>query len=281
MTESFPDTTSVRNGAPTELTTREARRGPSLPVLCALLTLALLALLCAISEVLAADLPRESRARWADFHPAALRTARVDPASLSAPAERLLAEENAALGEVRVEISPPDSRLDLAACEQLQAFLPPGARPQGHTTVGVRCQRPSRWTVYLQAQVQVLGPYLVAARPLAAGQLLGPADVALRSGDLAELPGGTLSDLEAALGRPLAVAVNTGQPLRRDYLKSIPVVQSGQPVRLLVLGHGFQVSGDGTAVANAGDGQTVQVRTPRGTVVSGVARPGGVVELRL
>jgi len=41
------------------------------------------------------------------------------------------------------------------------------------------------------------------------------------------------------------------------------------------------VSGDGVAVAAAGEGQSVQVRTPRGTLVSGTAHSGAIVEIRL
>jgi flagella basal body P-ring formation protein FlgA len=44
-------------------------------------------------------------------------------------------------------------------------------------------------------------------------------------------------------------------------------------------GNGFSVSAEGKAIGNAGDGQIVQVRTPSGTVISGTARTGGMVEV--
>jgi flagella basal body P-ring formation protein FlgA len=286
MSQNFPDTTAYQNGVPTELTQTEQRRGPSLPVLCALLVFALLALLFAMTEVLAAE-PRATDAHLLTHTKAAQGSAlggrppRVDPASLVAPAEQLLLQESAALGEVRVQINPPDSRLDLPACASIDAFLPPGARAQGHTTVGVRCRAPTHWTVYLQAQVQVFGSYLAAAHPLAVGQVLAANDIVARSGDLSELPNGVLSDLDLAVGHPLASALATGQPLRRDSLKTVPVVLSGQSVRVVVSGRGFEVAGEGVAIANAGEGQSVQVRTPRGSVISGTARSGALVEVHL
>nr|WP_291983235.1 flagellar basal body P-ring formation chaperone FlgA [Candidatus Accumulibacter sp. ACC005] len=56
-------------------------------------------------------------------------------------------------------------------------------------------------------------------------------------------------------------------------------VQQGQSVKLQSTGAGFSVSNEGKALNNASDGQIAQVRTASGQVVSGVARPGGVVEV--
>lgn len=279
MSDHFPDTTSYQHGCPSELTGAEQRRGPSLPMLCLLLLLALAALLFAMSEALAAD--ASLRARTAEGPALGARGARIEPSSLVAPAEQLLLQLGAELGEVRVQVTPPDPRLDLPACTALDAFLPPGARPQGHTTVAVRCTGPTHWTVYLQAQVQVIGNYLAAARPLAAGQVLAANDVVVRSGDLNDLPPGVISDVDSVVGRPLALSLGAGQPLRRDGLKSIPVVLAGQTVRLVAHGQGFSVSGDGVALTAASEGQSVQVRTPRGTQVSGTAHSGAIVEIRL
>jgi len=44
-------------------------------------------------------------------------------------------------------------------------------------------------------------------------------------------------------------------------------------------GVGFSVSSEGKALGNALAGQIVQVRTNNGQTVSGIARPGGVVEV--
>lgn len=276
MSETFPDTTTYQRGRPTELTGAEQQRGPSLTALWLMMALALVILLLAMGQALAAESRAPARV---PVTPAA--GSRIDPAALVPPAEQLLLREGAALGQLHVLVTPPDPRLDLPACSALDAFLPPGAHPQGHTTVAVRCNAPTRWTVYLQAQVQVIGSYLVAARPLVAGQVLAAGDVSSRSGDLNELPAGVMSDSDTVIGRPLAVSLGAGQPLRHDALKAQSVVQAGQTVRLVAKGQGFSVSGDGTALAGAAEGQAVQVRTQRGTVVSGVARSGALVEVRL
>jgi flagella basal body P-ring formation protein FlgA len=82
-----------------------------------------------------------------------------------------------------------------------------------------------------------------------------------------------------AIGRTPTVSLAAGTPLRLDTLRSKPVVQQGQAVRLVSGGNGFSVSAEGKAITNANDGQIVQVRTPSGTVISGTARTGGMVEV--
>jgi flagella basal body P-ring formation protein FlgA len=138
---------------------------------------------------------------------------------------------------------------------------------------------PSPWTIYVPARVQVVGEYLIAAAPLAQGQLLGPNDVAVVSGDLTSLPNGIVTDAGQAVGRTLSISLPAGAPLRGDSLRAQQVVKQGQTVRLVTSGPGFQVSAEGRALNNAADGQIAQARTASGQVVSGVARSGGVVEV--
>jgi flagella basal body P-ring formation protein FlgA len=50
-------------------------------------------------------------------------------------------------------------------------------------------------------------------------------------------------------------------------------------VRIVSNGNGFSVAAEGRAIGTAGEGQVVQVRTPSGSVISGTARTGGMVEV--
>jgi flagellar basal body P-ring formation protein FlgA len=101
----------------------------------------------------------------------------------------------------------------------------------------------------------------------------------LLKGDIAAMPNGIVTDMAQALGRSSLTALPAGLPLRLDALRSKPVVQQGQLVRVVSSGEGFKVSAEARAIGNAGDGQVVQVRTPAGVIISGVARQGGLVEV--
>lgn len=182
-------------------------------------------------------------------------------------------------GKVSYSIGQLDSRTQLAPCNVYEPFLPAGSRLWGKSTVGVRCLGPSAWTIYIPVQVNVSGTYLLTTRPMSAGQLLGAGDVVTRSGDLNALPANILTDLSQAVGRTLKNGISAGQPLRSEYVIAPWAVQQGQSVRLVSKGSGFSVSNEGKALNNAADGQIAQARTSAGQTVSGVARPGGIIEV--
>lgn len=212
--------------------------------------------------------------------PAPQANARQDLAALKAVVAQYLQTQAGGLpGQVTVTVGAIDPRMSLAACPAPQAFQQPGARAWGKTTVGVRCTAPAIWTVYIQAQVSVLADYVAAAVPLAQGQAIAASQLVLMRGDIAAMPNGIVTDLEQAVGRSATVSLPAGTPLRLDSLRSQPVVQQGQAVRVVSNGNGFSVSAEGKAIGTAAEGQVVQVRTPSGAILSGTARAGGLVEV--
>lgn len=182
-------------------------------------------------------------------------------------------------GKVSFRVTPLDPRTQLAECEVFDTFFPTGSGPWGKTTIGVRCLGPSSWTIYVQAHVSVQANYLVAARPLSAGQTLDESDFLRRTGDLGTLPSSVLLDAGQAVGKTVKIGIAAGQPLRSDQLIEPWAIQLGQNVKTVTRGAGFSVSSEGKALNNATEGQVVQVRTPSGQIVSGIARAGGVVEI--
>ncbi|WP_353156674.1 flagellar basal body P-ring formation chaperone FlgA [Herminiimonas fonticola] len=206
--------------------------------------------------------------------------ARQDLGVLKQAAEQFLRTQAAGLpGEVRVTIGSIDPRTKLPACVAPEAFLPASSKAWGKTSVGLRCSAPSRWTIYVQAKVQVHGEYIAAAAPLSQGQTIGQGDIARVKGDLTILPAGVITDASQAIGRTAATTVALGAPLRQDALRNQQAIQQGQAVRVIVNGAGFSVSSEARALNNANEGQLTQVRTPAGQVISGIAKLGGVVEL--
>lgn len=195
-------------------------------------------------------------------------------------AENFLRREAQGLpGKVAIEVGRPDARVSLAACAQMNAFFPAGSRAWGQTTVGVRCASPNPWTIYMAARVRISADYLEAARPLAAGQRISEADLVRRHGELDQLPPGVITEVSQAVGRKLANSLRAGTPLRLDALREPPVVEHGQLVGLQVSGPGFRISSEGHALGKAAEGKLVQVRTASGSVISGIVRPGPVVEI--
>jgi flagella basal body P-ring formation protein FlgA len=211
---------------------------------------------------------------------AAQAASSMDPTVLRRTVDAFLQVQAAGLpGKVGITVGNIDTRMSLAHCPAPEAFLMPGSKAWGKTTVGVRCAAPSPWTVYIQANVSVLGNYIAAATPLSQGQPILESQLATQQGDLTTLPASIATDKAQVVGRSSNVSISAGTPLRLDTLRSQPVVLNGQMVKLVTAGSGFRITADGKAIANAAEGQVVQVRTAGGRSVSGIARAGGQVDV--
>ncbi|MBN8479656.1 MAG: flagellar basal body P-ring formation protein FlgA [Burkholderiales bacterium] len=194
----------------------------------------------------------------------------------------LLERERAGGLDVDVEIGSLDPALKLAPCARAEPFLPPNARLWGKGSVGVRCVDGARWTAWVPVHVRVWGESPVAGRDLARGKPVTADDIRVERIELTRLPAGQLTTPEHVLGRLPIRSIAAGEPLRADLLRAPPVVQAGDPVRIVLVGEGFTISTEGKALTAAADGQSVSV-APAGTTgraVAGVARPGGLVEIR-
>ena len=194
--------------------------------------------------------------------------------------EQFLRNQNAGLpGKVTVQVLPPSGGR-APACEAPEPFLPSGKSGPGRVSVGVRCGGERPWTRYLQAQVSVQTTYYVAARALGPGEVLAPADLAAREGDLATLPRTVVTDPAQVTGTLTANRIAAGSPVRTDLLRQVAAVRQGQNVTVLVEGDGFRISGEGKALADAPAGSAVQVRMRGGQAVSAVVRGADTVVLR-
>ncbi len=146
---------------------------------------------------------------------------RQDPAAIQAHAEQFLKKQTAGLpGKVTIEVAAP--RATLPACSAFDAFQPSGSRSMGKTTIGVRCLAPSRWTVYLAAQIQVMGSYVVTRDPLPANHVLNAADLTLREGDLGSLPADVITNADNLKGYRTVSGLAAGAPLPRARARRWP-----------------------------------------------------------
>jgi len=196
-----------------------------------------------------------------------------DPAAIQAHAEQFLKTQNAGQpGKVSIQVKQP--QVDLPACAALDAFQPVGGRRIGRISIGVRCMAPTAWTVYLSAEVSVVGSYAVTLQSLPANHILTAADFTLREGDLGSLPADVITNMDDMLGYRTVSGLAAGAPLRTASLRAPLVVQQGQTTRVVLNGPGFSVQSEGQALANASRGDRVRVKTRSGQVISGIAEDG-------
>ena len=181
-------------------------------------------------------------------------------------------------GEVTIKVDEIDRRITRPACPKLETFLPPGGKLLGNSMIGVRCPGKNGWTLFVPVHIKVSASLLIANKPLQQGHVLHAGDLASQNGEMAQA--GILTDPLQAIGKVLKYNIGAGQVLKQDMLRAPYAVTQGQTVQLQTEGAGFKISSEGRALNNAAEGQTVQIRTLSGQVVSGTAQPDGTVSVR-
>jgi flagellar basal body P-ring formation protein FlgA len=187
----------------------------------------------------------------------------------------------ASVQRVEVKFGVLDSRVQLAPCAQIDPYVPPGARLWGRTAIGVRCVSGASWNILLPVTVSIWGTAWAAATPLAAGTLVSSQDFRMQEVEWSREAAPPIVDASEFAGRTLLRSLQEGQPVRKDMLRTPPVLVSGDTVTLRISGAGFSISGQGQALSSAGEGQPVRIRTEQGRFLSGTARAGKTVEIAL
>lgn len=186
----------------------------------------------------------------------------------------------ASAGRAEVQLGQLDPRLQLAPCARVEPALLPGTRLWGRSAIALRCVEGAAWTVTLPIHVVVRGRAIVAGEALAAGAQPATASLRIEEADLTREPGTPVTDPAQLVGRSLIRPVQAGQILRMEHLRATQTVAPGDPVRIQLIGQGFTIQADGQALAGAGDGQPIRVRTENGRILTGTLR-GRTVEVRI
>jgi flagella basal body P-ring formation protein FlgA len=205
---------------------------------------------------------------------------------------RVLAQTAAAAAappgaRVSVELGALDARYKLAACQQVQPYLPTGLAMWGRSRVGLRCldgapgglPQGARWSITLPVQVKVFARAVVAAGPLPAGVNLSQDQLATAEIDIAAEPGAVFTDAASLVGRTLARPLAAAEAVRAPTLKSRQWFAAGETVQVSAAGPGFVVVTEGQAMAAGIEGHEVRVRFESGRVVIGRAVGERRVEL--
>ncbi len=181
--------------------------------------------------------------------------------------------------KVKIEVAQLDPRLHLAPCDQpLSLALPPGARLQGMTSVSVKCQGESPWSLFVPATIRREFGVLMATQNIPRGKILTESDLKLEQQQLISLPPGTISQASAAVGQVVLRAISAGTPITQSALKVRETVRRGQTVTLSLDSGPIAIAVSGTALQGGAVGARISVRNNNSKrVVEGVIQDSGVV----
>lgn len=173
---------------------------------------------------------------------------------------QFLYEETQSLGEeVVIDLRPPSPHLP--TCVQPEPFLANANQaPMGRVSVGVRCGADSRQVRYLQAQIDIIGSYVVAARDIERGTLITAEMLSKRGGNLGELAAQALTDEKDIVGKIAQRPIRSGSTFLTQFLQDPHLVERGQRVTVIAQGSSFRVSREGEALENGALGDRIRVR---------------------
>jgi len=187
-------------------------------------------------------------------------------------------QKSPSVNGLRVQIEQLDPNIVVPACigGVIEISAQPGARVWGRTILQLRCAR-AGWMVNIPLNIRVFGDYVVASRYLPFGQKIESGDIRIIEGELNLLPDDVLRTPKGAYDRILSRPLQMGSPIGLNDLREASVVKVGDPVRLVLTGKDFEVSGEGIAQTSGMLGDMVRVRLADGQVLQGKVLSPSVV----
>lgn len=182
--------------------------------------------------------------------------------------------------EVEIQVRPLDARLDLADCGQPLRVLPETTRRTlGPVSVGIRCDGPAPWTLYVRGQVSAAVDVPVMIDSVARGDILGSSDVALERRRINREMGTIFAKIDDIVGQEAKRDLPEGTTVRHSDLRAPELVARGSLVTLIAGGGPIQVAMEGKAMASGAAGDRILVKNiSSGRQVEGViAKDGSVV----
>lgn len=181
--------------------------------------------------------------------------------------------------QVEVTVGQLDPRLRLVKCElPLGTSWSPGGRQVGHTTIGVRCDGQTPWTLFVPVTIKQRMALVVAARPLARGQLLTAEDIAVEQRAVADASEIFFSTPDSVVGKTITRNAPVGVSLTQDMLKVPRAVKRGDIVTLAMSAGPVSVRMQGTAMKDGVVGERIPVRNKSSSrIVEGIVSEAGVV----
>ncbi len=181
----------------------------------------------------------------------------------------------------RISVGHLDSRLRMARCgTQLAPFFPSGSRQVGDLTVGVRCEGPKPWTVYVNASAKIYRRVAVLSRSIPRGSSLTPDDVVLEERDIGTLFSGYFTEIDEVRGLTTKRALATGHILTPNIVALPKLVNRGQEITLIAGADGIEVRSRGKALSDGVAGQLISVKNLGSSrVVEGVVLEAGLVKI--
>ena len=183
---------------------------------------------------------------------------------------------------INVKVFQVDGRVNLPKCDKAVTVLSDSTQPSlGRVTVGIRCQTPEPWTIYLRGHVTASAAIPVLKYPANRSESISDGDVVIRNIQIESDLRGVIVDRGQLVGKVAVRDLIAGQPLRQSDVKAPRLISRGQSVTITSKAGGLTVTMKGKALGNAKAGDRVWVQNESSNKrVEGEVTPEGEVLIR-
>ena len=151
-----------------------------------------------------------------------------------------------------------DPRLRLTLCKQpLQAFVPPGSRTVGNTTIGVKCDSPKPWSIYVPVRIALYEQVVIASTSLRRGQVISSSDIQTHEVDISQLRNVPYLLADSVIGNKTKQNINSGSVIHSG---NICLVCKGDKVSITASASAIAVIMSGIALSDGSEGDAIRVQ---------------------
>ena len=163
--------------------------------------------------------------------------------------------------DIKITVKSLDPRLRLAACaSELEVYMAPGTRLVGHSTVGVRCDTPKAWSLFVPVYIERLVPVVTLRRALRRGETLDASNILVKKRAITSIPASYLKTGDAVVDQIASRDIVPGVVLTQHMFKPRKLVRRGDRVVLSMKSGTVAVRVAGIAMADGARGDRIKVK---------------------
>jgi flagellar basal body P-ring formation protein FlgA len=169
--------------------------------------------------------------------------------------------KNIKADDYEINVLPLDNLLRLPECAQpLTAVMTSDVINPGRTTVGVRCDKGAKWSIFTSAMVKIFDQVFILTQPIQLGEMLSHQHLTLEKRDVSNLRGDFVTRIEQLENKKATRYLPKGSIISLKYFVEPFLVKRGERVTISAIKSTFNIDMKGIAMTDGIKDQRISVK---------------------